>query len=281
MKTDNLFKFISIGALWAWLTFFVVLSFALIILGSFLTANENTMFSLPLSLANYADILTPIYLKIFLKSLWLACICVICCLVIAYPFAYLLTRRHEKERDLLLMLLIIPFWTSSLIRSYAIMALLKTKGILNTMLLTLGIIHQPLQLLFTNTAVLIALIYNLLPFMILPLYANLEKFDNRLIEAAKDLGANGLMIFKRVILPLSMPGIISGTILVLLPAMTLFYIPDLLGGAKSLLIGNLIEYQFFITHNWAEGCAVSVILTLLMTIMLIAYWRMNHGKMVP
>jgi spermidine/putrescine transport system permease protein len=276
MKHDNQFKFISLTAVWLWLIFFVVVSFLLIILAGFLTPNEQTVFSLPFTWANYAQILTPVYLNIFLKSLWLALICVIGCLIIGYPFAYFLSQAKKTRRDLLLLFLIIPFWTSSLIRSYAIMTLIKTKGILNTVLLALGIIHHPLQLLFTNTAVIIGLIYNLLPFMILPLYANLEKFDPKLIEAATDLGADWFTTFRRIILPLSMPGIISGTILVLLPAMTLFYIPDLLGGAKSLLIGNLIEYQFFIDHNWAEGCAVSTLLTLLMAIMLLLYWRLNR-----
>lgn len=272
MKRDNTFKLVTIGSVWLWLSFFVLLSFTMIVIASFLTPSDETIFSLPLTLHNYTEVLSPIYLKIFLKSLYLAALCVFLCLIIGYPFASILAKLNPKYKDLFLLFLMIPFWTSSLIRSYAIIAIIKTKGILNTVLLALGIIHQPLQLLFTNTAVIIGLVYNLLPFMILPLYANIEKLDPKLVEAARDLGANWFTTFRRVTLPLSMPGIISGTILVILPAMTLFYIPDLLGGAKSLLIGNLIEFQFFIAHNWAQGCAVSILLTLFMGIMLLVYY---------
>ncbi len=152
------------------------------------------------------------------------------------------------------------------------LAILKTHGMLNTLLLSLGIIEQPLQILFTNTALMIGLVYNLLPFMILPLFANLERLDFRLIEAAKDLGANFLTIFWRILLPLTIPGIMGGIVLVFLPAMTLFYIPDLLGGAKSILLGNLIQLQFLATFNWPQGAATSVMLTVLMGLMLLIYW---------
>lgn len=243
------------------------------LIASLLTPNEQTIFSLPFTLSNYTQLFNLIYVKIFLKSLYLALLCTSICLLLGYPFAYFLTKTNEKYREFLLILLIIPFWTSSLIRTYAIIAIIKTKGVLNTLLISLGIIHHPLQLLFTNTAVIIGLVYNLLPFMILPLYANLEKHDQSLIEAAKDLGATKFTIFKRITLPLSMPGIISGAILVILPSMTLFYIPDLLGGAKSLLLGNLIEYQFLTAHNWSQGSATSMLLTLLMGLLLIVYWH--------
>lgn len=278
MKRNNTFKLVTISAIWLWLSFFVLLSFCMIVIASFLTPSDQTIFALPFTLHNYMQTLSPIYLKIFLKSFYLAILCVIFCLILAYPFASILAKLNPKYKDFLLLLLMIPFWTSSLVRSYAIIAIIKTKGILNTVLIGLGIIHHPLQLLFTNTAVIIGLLYNLLPFMILPLYANIEKLDPKLVEAARDLGANWLTTFRRVTLPLSMPGIISGTILVMLPAMTLFYIPDLLGGAKSLLIGNLIEYQFFIGHNWAQGCAVSILLTLVMGLMLFVYWRSSKGS---
>lgn len=277
MKHDSSFKFISLTTIWIWLSFFVLFAFCITIVASFLSQSQGHIFNLPFTLANYQQIFTSVYLKIFLKSVYLALLCTGICLLLGYPFAYFLARMQSQHKDFLLLMLVVPFWTSSLIRSYAIIGIIKTKGLLNSFLLAIGVIHQPLQLLFTDTAVITGLVYNLLPFMILPLYANLEKLDMRLIEAAKDLGADTFTIFKRVILPLSMPGIISGTILVLLPAMTLFYIPDLLGGAKSLLIGNLIEYQFLVAHNWPLGSAVSVILTALMGIMLCAYWFANKG----
>jgi spermidine/putrescine transport system permease protein len=158
------------------------------------------------------------------------------------------------------------------------MAILKAKGILNVMLLALGIIHEPLQILYSHTAVLIGSVYDLLPFMILPLYANIEKLNQEYIEAAKDLGANWCTTFVKVVIPLTMPGIIAGSVLVFLPAMTMFYIPVLLGGAKSLLIGNLIEYQFLSTTNWPLGTAISVVITLLMGIFILIYWRNSKEK---
>ena len=169
--------------------------------------------------------------------------------------------------------MIIPFWTSSLIRSYAIVTILKAKGILNSLFIWFGFIHQPLQLLYSGSAVIVGLVYSLLPFMILPLYANIEKLDMRLIDAARDLGATKLTVFRKVVLPLTMPGIIAGIMLVFLPAMSMFYIPDLLGGAKTLLVGNLIENQFLAARNWPMGSTVSIMLTILMGLMLLAYWR--------
>ena len=177
-----------------------------------------------------------------------------------------------------MLLVIIPFWTSSLIRSYALIAIIKAKGILNSLLIALGIIHQPLSILFTNSAVIIGLVYNLLPFMILPIMTNVERLDNRLIDAARDLGANRFTTFRKVIIPLTMPGIIAGSILVFLPAMTIFYIPDILGGAKSILLGNLIQNQFLIAENWPMGSAISAILTLVLATLILIYVWVNRAR---
>ena len=165
----------------------------------------------------------------------------------------------------------IPFWTNSLVRTYAIRMVLGTHGLLNKLLLATGLIDSPLRLLYTDTAVLLGLFYLMLPFMILPLYANLEKLDYRLVEAAHDLGAGPLQIFRRVIVPLSLPGIFAGCIMVFVPTMGLFYVASLLGGARQLLIGNLIQQQFLNARNWPLGSATSVMLILLMTVMLAGY----------
>ena len=209
-------------------------------------------------------------MRVFEKSFILAALATFFCLLVGYPFAYLLARIKSRAKNLLLMLVIIPFWTSSLIRSYAMVAILKTRGLINTLLMNLGVIHEPLHLLFTNSAVLIGLIYNLLPFMILPLYANLERFDVRLLEAGQDLGATKKILFLKIILPLSMPGIIAGSIMVFLPSMTLFYITDILGGAKSLLLGNLMRNTILETQNWPLGSAISIALLIIMGIMLVS-----------
>jgi spermidine/putrescine transport system permease protein len=257
---------------------FAIIPFILILIISFTTPSDIGLFSFEFNLSNYTNLISYTYFKIFLRSFFLAGTCTLVTLLIGYPFAYILARTKERIKNLLLVLVIIPFWTSSLIRSYAMIAILKTKGLINHLLLICGIIHTPLQLLYTNTSVLIGLIYNLLPFMVLPLYANIERLDQNLVDAARDLGANWFTTFRRVIIPLTLPGIISGCIIVLLPAMTLFYIPDILGGAKSMLLGNLIQDQFLFANNWPQGAAISVILTLLMMILLWVYWRNTKAK---
>ncbi|NNM59603.1 MAG: spermidine/putrescine ABC transporter permease PotB [Legionellales bacterium] len=278
MKSDNTFRNISVSLISIWLGIFALLAFLLVVLLSFMKNDSTTIFSWQFTLDNYAALFSSLYALVFAKSFYIAGACTFFCILLGYPFAYILARKVERWKEPLLLFLIIPFWTSSLIRSYAMVAILKTKGVLNNVLMHLGIIHHPLQLLFTNSAVMIALVYNLLPFMILPLYANLEKFDNRLIEAARDLGAGKIKTFTKIILPLSLPGIVAGSILVFLPAMTLFYIPDLLGGAKALLLGNLIENQFLLTNNWPLGSAISVTLTLIMGVMLIAHWLTSKNR---
>lgn len=273
MNTSRRFQYFSIGLIWIWLAIFACIPTLLVLATSLLSNRVDTNFiQLHLTLLNYINLFDTVYLKIFLHSFYLCGLVTFLCLLVGYPFAYILARIEEKYRALLLLLVIIPFWTSSLIRTYAIVILLKAKGIFNTVLISLGIIHQPLQLLYTNTAVLIGLIYTLLPFMILPLYANIEKLDTELLDAARDLGASRIRMFFKIILPLTWPGILAGCMLVFLPAMSMFYIPDLLGGAKSLLVGNLIEDQFLAAHNWPSGAAVSILLTILMGLLLGVYW---------
>ena len=218
------------------------------------------------------------YLRIFLRSLYLASSCTIICLAIAYPFAFTIARCQSKYKSWLLLLIIIPFWTSTLIRTYAIMAMLKAKGILNSILLAIGIIDHPLSILYSYTAVLIGCVYDLLPFMILPLYASIEKLNQQYLEAAKDLGANWLTTFWKIIIPLTLPGIIAGSVLVFLPAMTMFYIPAILGGAKNVFMGNLIEHQFLIANNWPLGAAISIVITAVMGLFLVIYWYNSKEK---
>jgi spermidine/putrescine transport system permease protein len=198
--------------------------------------------------------------------------------LVGYPFAFIVSKMHLRLRGMLIFLVIVPFWTNSLIRLYSIITIIRVKGWLNHLLLSIGLIHQPLDLLYTQTAVFIGLVYVLLPFMIVPLYANMEKFDWRIVDAARDLGANRIQLFLKIILPLTMPGIGAGVMLVFLPAVTMFYIPDVLGGAKSLLIGNLIKSEFIEAHHWPLGSAVSVLLTILMIIMIAVYWRCTTAK---
>jgi len=275
MKADQLFKWVNIASIWLWLSLFALLPNLLVLFTSFLENDPVKLMRWKFTLSNYLALLDPLYFKVFWHSFCIAALCTVICLCLGYPFAYLLARLKSHYKNLLLFLVIIPFWTSSLIRTYAIISILKAKGLLNTVLLSLGLIHQPLAILYTSTAVMIGLVYSLLPFMILPLYANIEKLDIRLIDAARDLGANTTVIFARVILPLTLPGIVGGIILVFLPAMSMFYIPDILGGAKSLLVGNLVQNEFLAAHNWPLGSAVSMVLTFSMGLLLLIYWRIN------
>lgn len=264
MRHDDRFKHLSLALVWFWVLLFALLPFCLVITVSFLSHSQSELFKLPFTLDNFSNIINPIYIRIFEKSFLIAGLATLVCLVIGYPFAYVIARTQSRWKNLLMLLVIIPFWTSSLIRSYALIAIVKAKGILNMLLLSMGIISQPLPLLFTNTAVIIGLVYNLLPFMILPIMTNVERLDGRLVDAARDLGASKITTFRKIIIPLTMPGIISGCILVFLPAMTLFYIPDILGGAKSIMLGNLIQNQFLVGDNWPMGSAFSTVLTIML-----------------
>jgi len=260
------------GLISGWLLVFGVVPILMLLTASFLSQDTTGFFRLPLALDSYRQLfLDPGYLEVMLRSGKLAAVTTLCCLAAGYPFAWFTVRFPSRHRLVVLILLMIPFWTNSLVRTYAIRMVLGTNGLLNKLLLAAGLIETPVKLLYTDTAVILGLFYLMLPFMILPLYANLEKLDYRLVEAARDLGAGPLQIFRRVIVPLSMPGIFAGCIMVFVPTMGLFYVAALLGGARQLLIGNLIQQQFLNARNWPLGSATSVVLILLMTVMLAGY----------
>ncbi|MYM58591.1 spermidine/putrescine ABC transporter permease PotB [Vibrio sp. OCN044] len=261
-----------------WLTLFVMVPNIMIIGTSFLTRDESNLIDLTITFSNYTRLLDPLYAKVIWHSFYMASVATLLCLVIGYPFAYIMASMPVKIRPIMVFLVIVPFWTNSLIRTYGLKIVIGTQGIVNKSLLALDIIDKPLRIMYTEAAVMIGLIYILLPFMILPLYSTIEKLDRTFIEAARDLGANKFHTFTKVILPLTMPGIIGGCLLVLLPALGMFYISDLLGGAKNLLIGNVIKSQVLNARDWPFGAATSISLTLVMAIMLYAYYR--AGKLL-
>ena len=242
----------------------------------FLTRDDASFVKMVFTLDNYTRLLDPLYFEVLLHSLNMALIATLACLVLGYPFAWFLAKLPHKVRPLLLFLLIVPFWTNSLIRIYGLKIFLSTKGYLNEFLLWLGVIDTPIRIMFTPSAVIIGLVYILLPFMVMPLYSSIEKLDKPLLEAARDLGASKLQTFIRIIIPLTMPGIIAGCLLVMLPAMGLFYVSDLMGGAKNLLIGNVIKVQFLNIRDWPFGAATSITLTIVMGLMLLVYWRASR-----
>ncbi len=197
------------------------------------------------------------YLGIFQRSLGLAVMTTLGCLLIGFPTALYLALQSEKKRNLLLFLVTVPFWTNLLVRVYAWILLLRNGGLVDSSLGLIGLGDGALGILYTNTAVMIGLLYTFLPFMVLPIYTSLEKLDWRLVEAAFDLGANRFQALRRIILPLALPGMLAGTTLVFIPALGNYIIPELLGGGKALMIGNLVQLQFGSAHNWPLGSALA------------------------
>lgn len=240
---------------------------------------EDGALTLRLVFENYRFLLgDPLYVGAYLNSLWFATVATIAGLVIGYPIAYGIARARPSVRVVLLVLVILPFWTSSLLRSYALIGILRTNGVLNQVLMGLGITDQPLEILHTNLAVHIGIVYNYLPFTILPLVANLMRLDFTLLEATADLGARPLSAFLRVTLPLSIPGIVAGSLLVFIPAVGEFVIPDLLGGPDSLTIGRVLWTEFFTNRDWPLAAAVAVAMLALIVIPIMLFESLNERQ---
>lgn len=246
-----------------WLFAFVIAPTAIMVVYSFCQRDELGQVVFEFSATNFSRVFDKTYLKIFTNSIKYAAITTAICLVVGYPVAYFIGRAGERIRNKLLMLVMIPFWTSFLIRTYAWMTILKSEGPLNSALLYLKIISQPLDILYTPSAVILGLVYSYLPFMILPIYGSVEKLDNALIEAAFDLGASPVSAFSHVIMPLTRPGIMAGVLLVFIPAIGMFAITDLMGGAKVPMIGNVIQNQFGQARDWPFGAALGMTLLIL------------------
>jgi spermidine/putrescine transport system permease protein len=261
-----------------WMLLFFIIPILLVILVSFLTRGEVGDIQYTLTLENYKTLINPLYMKILWNSLLIAVFTTGLCLVCGYPFAYIIARAQKRFRPFLLLLVILPFWTNSLVRTYAWIILLRTEGVINTYLLRMNFIQEPLQLLYNNGAVLIGMIYTMFPFMVLPLYSSIEKLDFTLLEAASDLGASPIKTFMRITLPLTKGGIMSGSLLVFVPTLGYFFIPDLMGGSKITLISNLIKNQFLSARNWPFGSAVSVVLIVLMFLFIGLYYKLGGRK---
>ncbi|WP_099864064.1 ABC transporter permease subunit [Pararhizobium haloflavum] len=213
----------------------------------------------------------PLYLRSYLSSVWIAFVSTLLTLLIGYPLAYGMARASRSLRPLLVMLVILPFWTSFLIRVYAWIGILRREGLLNQLLTWLGVIDAPLTIINTNTAVYIGIVYSYLPFMVLPLYAALERMDESLIEAAQDLGCTRLQAFWKITFPLSLPGVVAGSMLVFIPAVGEFVIPDLLGGSETLMIGKTLWVEFFSNRDWPVASAVASILLLILVVPIVLF----------
>src|ERR671916_3271658 len=256
-----------------WLGVFFLVPLLLILAYSFGTSGVYGGITLGFNPGNYLKVIDPLYLEIILRTFVIAFINTLLCLTLGYPLAYFIALKSGSWKNILILMVMIPFWTSLLLRAYAWVVILNGNGIANRALQFLGITDEPLTLIFTPQAVMMGMVYSYLPFMILPLYAALEKFDVRLKEAAQDLGASRWHTFWRVTFPLSLPGVIAGSILVFIPSAGEFVIPNLLGGARTVMIGNLIQQQFLQARDWAFGSALAVMLAVLLVGAIMFYVR--------
>jgi len=244
---------------------------------SFLTRGEQWGMTWAVTARNYAHILEPVYLETFKQSVRLALITTVFTALSGYPAGYFMAKLPQKWRERCMLLLIIPFWTSSLMRLYGWIIIFRANGSLDTILMGLRVTDQPLKLLYTYPAVTVGMIYALLPFMIYSVYASAEKMDWGLVEAARDLGASPLRAFLTVSFPLTMPGLYSGVVLTFIPSMGLYFISDILGGNKVVLVGNLIQDQLMRVHDWPFAAALSVVLMIMTSLFLFLYRRLSHS----
>lgn len=256
-----------------WLAVFFVIPMLIVVAVSFASRTAYGQIVFGWTFQNYARFLDPLYISIFGRTIFIAVVTTVCTILMGYPLAYCISwlPRHLRQKGLILCM--IPFWINFLIRSYAWVIILRSQGVLNTILMKLEVISQPIQFLYNEGAVMLGMVYALLPFMILPVYVSIEQLDRRLLEAAADLGASPMTAFRKITLPLTMPGIAAGTVLVFISSLGMFVVPDVMGGAKAALVGNVIQNQFLSARDWPFGSALSIVLALLSLILIFLYYR--------
>lgn len=256
-----------------WLSLFFAIPMFIVVAVSFASRTPYGQIIFNFTLSNYQRFLEPLYVRIFIDTVFTALITTIITFAMGYPLAYCITRLPHKWQQPGLILVMIPFWINFLIRSYAWVIILRSQGLINTLLIKLGWIFKPLALLYNDYAVMLGMVYALLPFMVLPIYVSIEQLDKRLLEAASDLGAKPFTAFRKITFPLTLPGVAAGSILVFISALGMFVVPDVMGGAKSALIGNLIQNQFLSARDWPFGSALSIVLAILALVLIILYYK--------
>lgn len=260
-----------------WLTLLIVVPLLYILVISFASTDQAHNIVFAFTIKNYVKLLDPTLLTIYGNSLIVASLTTIFCILMGYPFAYIMARTTPFKKTLMMIFLMLPFWTNSIIRLYGWRTLLGTNGYINYILESIGIIKEPLNMLFTREAVVLGMVYTLFPFMVLPLHTVIDKLDKNLLEAASDLGAKAVRSFIHITLPLTASGIFAGVIMVFIPSLGYFFVSDLLGGGKSQLIGNVIERQFKESFNWPFGAALSIVL-ILITLLLVKIYTKIGGN---
>lgn len=270
MKRGKLLVLPAMG----WLSIFFALPLLIVVAVSFASRTPYGQVIFNWTTANYVRFLEPLYVKIFVTTIFTAIVTTLFTFLMGYPVAYTIAMILPKKwQQAGIILVMIPFWINFLIRSFSWVIILRSQGVVNTFLLHLGLIDKPLTLLYNDYAVMLGMVYALLPFMVLPIYVSLEQMDKRLLEAASDLGAPPLTAFRKVTLPITMPGVAAGSILVFISSLGMFVVPDIMGGAKSALIGNIIQNQFLAARDWPFGSALSIILAVLALILIYLYYK--------
>lgn len=244
----------------AWAVGFILIPMMLVLVLSLATRGTYGGVRWQWTLVNYVDLVHPLYGRILVDSIIMAGSTTLICLVLGYPLAYHMSRASRRWQVVWLMAIMIPFWSNFLIRTYAWMFVLRTEGFMNTVLLEWRLIQTPIDILYTKTAVLVGLVYGYLPFMVLPLYVAMERMDRHLVEAAYDLYASRSAVFWHIIVPVTKPGLVAGSLLVFLPTLGAFITPDLLGGARTMMVGNLIQHEYLVVRDWPLGSAISLVL---------------------
>lgn len=269
--------FIMITPVSAWLLLLIAIPLIYIFVISFCSTDADHNIVFAFTLENYVKMADPSLLSIYFNSIAVAFLATVICILIGYPFAYIMAFQKSFVKSMMMVFLLLPFWTNSIIRLYGWRTILGTNGYLNRLLESLGIISHPLTLLYTRGAVVLGMVYMLMPFMVLPIHTVVDKLDRNLLEAASDLGAKPAARFFHITLPLTMPGIFAGFIMVFIPSLAYFFVSDILGGGKSQLIGNVIERQFKEAFNWPFGAALSIIL-ILITLLLVRIYTCLGGN---
>lgn len=269
---------LTIGPMSLWTVLFFVFPFIYIILVSFCSRDQFGNIVYSFSLGAYKTLTKAVYMQVIFRTLKMAAIVTVLVTLIAYPYAYFCSRASKKIQNLLIIAVMIPFWINSLLRIYAIMNFTSKNGLINNFLMGMGIIKEPIQILYTTGAVYFGLVYSLVPMMVMPLYSCLEKIDPAVLEAGRDLGCSSGQLFRKVIFPLSIPGIMGGLVLVFVPAMFNFYIADALGGGKTIIIGNLISSQFSTAKNWPLGAALSVVVMVISTALIMIKNKIERAR---
>lgn len=278
MNNKKIWRYFFLIPVIVYVALLIALPLLYILLISFFKSDSYGGMITTFTIQNYIEVFDQVYINVFLKSILIAGLTTFICILISYPFVLAVSHKKPRTQKILMTLVMVPFLTNSLIRMYGWLVLLRKSGVINQVLLGTGVIHESLSLMYNMSGILIGMTYTLLPFMILPLYSSVSTIDPSLLEAASDLGASKIKTFFKVIVPQTLPGLFNGSLMVFTPALGYFFIVDILGGGKIMILGNLIKNQFLTARNWPFGAAISIVLVLITSLLILAYRKLG-GKM--